>query len=93
MTARPYSLLRKAAEITGWTHGELAELTGFSRPQIQAIIGGRTPRVPDGRHRQKALLGAVSALSTRRGKGSKRWRHSLDAFAAKRLTFKMKQET
>lgn len=55
---RPYSLLRKAAEITGWTQGELAELTGFSRPQIQAIIGGRTPEYLTGAQ-QKALFGAV----------------------------------
>lgn len=38
-----YSLLRKAAEITGWTQEELSELTGFSRPQISAIVTERTP--------------------------------------------------
>lgn len=35
-----YSLLRKAEEITGFTHGELAEIVGVSRPLVQKIIAG-----------------------------------------------------
>lgn len=43
MTASAYSLLRKAEEITGFTHGELAKIVGVSRPLVQKIIAGLTP--------------------------------------------------
>lgn len=43
MTAEPlpFSFLRKAAEITGWSHGDLASISGIPRSSVQAIIAGR----------------------------------------------------
>ena len=36
-----YSLLRRARELFGFTHTEMAEVVGMSRPGVEAICNGR----------------------------------------------------
>lgn len=54
----PFSMIRKAHEVTGWTHAELAATLGMTRPTVQAIIAGRFNEYLNARQTQ-ALLDAV----------------------------------
>lgn len=56
--ADTYSLVRKAADLTGWSHPELAELLGVSRQLVQKIVAGETPEYLN-TTQMAALLGAV----------------------------------
>jgi ribosome-binding protein aMBF1 (putative translation factor) len=57
-TDLPFSLIRKAVEITGWSHAYLSELLAMPRSSVQAICAGKYTEYLDARQSQ-ALMDAV----------------------------------
>ena len=64
----PYSLLRKAEEVTGFTHPELAQIVGVSRQLVQKVVAGETPEYLDARQ-ISALMAAVRLYVDRARQG------------------------
>lgn len=63
-----YSLIRKAGEVAGFTHGELAQILGVSRQLVQKICADATPEYLSARQTQ-ALFAAVRLAIDRMEQG------------------------
>lgn len=63
-----YSLLRKAEEVTGFTHSELAQIVGVSRQLVQKVICDETPEYLNARQ-IGALVAAVRLYVERARQG------------------------